>query len=48
MAADLLRKEEEYRKVNEQLEEKSKYLFQEVDTVRVSTISFALFIKRFC
>lgn len=36
MASELLRKEEEYRKINQELEVKSKYLFQEADNARVS------------
>lgn len=38
MATDLLRKEEEFRKLNEKLEEKSKYLLHEVDIIKVSSI----------
>lgn len=41
MTTDLLRKEEEFRKLNDQLEEKSKYLLHEVDTIKLgSTINY--------
>lgn len=45
MAIELLQKEEEYRKINKELEEKSKYLLNAVDNVRVSQRPIIKMIK---